>query len=198
MNEAIMKWSSEKLYEGRLQAHISVKCHLLKDLPGVQETDETSLPLLLIDTAGCDVREKEVEDEVSKGNEGEADIVAAHVTTLITAGLPPSDIAVIAPYNLQVELLRLRLSAQYPALEIKSVDGFQGREKEAVVISLVRSNAKGTERRALTFLLCRYMSSSLRIKSGLKMFSFREVFSDSRIRLRVSYNRIVRRKCGGH
>lgn len=32
----------------------------------------------------------------------------------------------------------------YPALEIKSVDGFQGREKEAVVISLVRSNKKGS------------------------------------------------------
>ena len=43
----------------------------------------------------------------------------------------------------QVEFLRLRLSSQYPTLEIKSVDGFQGREKEAVVISLVRSNPKG-------------------------------------------------------
>ena len=46
----------------------------------------------------------------------------------------------------QVELLRLRLSSQYPTLEIKSVDGFQGREKEAVVISLVRSNSKGNGR----------------------------------------------------
>ena len=44
---------------------------------------------------------------------------------------------------LKVELLRLRLLSKYPALEIKSVDGFQGREKEAVVISLVRSNTKG-------------------------------------------------------
>ena len=42
-----------------------------------------------------------------------------------------------------MEFLRLRLSSTYPALEIKSVDGFQGREKEAVVISLVRSNKKG-------------------------------------------------------
>lgn len=108
MNEAIMNWSSEKLYEGRLQAHSSVKSHLLRDLPGVQETDETSLPLLLIDTAGCDVREKEVEDEVSKGNEGEADIVAAHVRALITAGLQPSDIAVIAPYNLQVNIQSIK------------------------------------------------------------------------------------------
>ena len=82
-----MKWSLNKLYEGRLKADSSVKSHLLKDLPGVQETDETSLPLLLIDTAGCDVRENEVEDEVSKENKGEADIVSAHVVALFTAGL---------------------------------------------------------------------------------------------------------------
>jgi len=42
-----------------------------------------------------------------------------------------------------VELIRLRLADRYPAVEVKSVDGFQGREKEAVVISLVRSNPKG-------------------------------------------------------
>lgn len=130
MNEAIMKWSSEKLYEGRLNADSSVKSHLLKDLPGVQETDETSLPLLLIDTAGCDVREKEVEDEVSKGNEGEADIVAAHVVTLITAGLQPSDIAVIAPYNLQVsERKTYRLGNQR---ELWLVDGCLGNYKPTI------------------------------------------------------------------
>ena len=46
-------------------------------------------------------------------------------------------------YCLQVELIRTRLSEKYRDLEIKSVDGYQGREKEAVVISLVRSNNKG-------------------------------------------------------
>ena len=51
------------------------------------------------------------------------------------------DIAVIAPYAAQVRLLREQLAV--PGLEIDSVDGFQGREKEAVVISLVRSNPKG-------------------------------------------------------
>jgi superfamily I DNA and/or RNA helicase len=51
------------------------------------------------------------------------------------------DIAIIAPYAAQVRLLREQLSV--PGLEIDSVDGFQGREKEAVVISLVRSNAQG-------------------------------------------------------
>jgi superfamily I DNA and/or RNA helicase len=60
---------------------------------------------------------------------------------LLGAGVPPAGIAVIAPYAAQVRLLRERLSV--PGLEIDSVDGFQGREKEAVVISLVRSNASG-------------------------------------------------------
>jgi superfamily I DNA and/or RNA helicase len=48
---------------------------------------------------------------------------------------------VIAPYAAQVRLLRDRLGV--PGLEVDSVDGFQGREKEAVVLSLVRSNPEG-------------------------------------------------------
>lgn len=51
---------------------------------------------------------------------------------------------------MQVDLLRQRLSLRHPALEIKSVDGFQGREKEAVVLSLVRSNRKGITLLSLT------------------------------------------------
>lgn len=143
MNSAIMEWASKEMYQGKLTAHSSVEKHLLKDLPGIISNEETSTPLLLIDTAGCGLGEMEVPDEQSKGNEGEVDIVELHVKALTTAGLNARDIAVIAPYNLQVDLLRQRLSAKHPELEIKSVDGFQGREKEAVVMSLVRSNRKG-------------------------------------------------------
>uniref|UniRef100_A0A673N0N2 DNA helicase n=1 Tax=Sinocyclocheilus rhinocerous TaxID=307959 RepID=A0A673N0N2_9TELE len=133
----------QQMYEGKLIAHPSVEKHLLKDLAGVADVEETRIPLLLIDTAGCGLNEMEDTDEQSKGNQGEVDILALHIKALTDAGVQVKDIAIIAPYNLQVDLLRQKLSHKYAELEIKSVDGFQGREKEAVVLSLVRSNRKG-------------------------------------------------------
>lgn len=53
------------------------------------------------------------------------------------------DCVVLFCFSVKVDLLRQKLSTKHPQLEIKSVDGFQGREKEAVVLSLVRSNRKG-------------------------------------------------------
>ncbi|XP_074129809.1 DNA-binding protein SMUBP-2 [Sminthopsis crassicaudata] len=143
MHQAIMQWASDELYHGQLTAHPSVAGHLLKDLPGVAPTEETSIPLLLIDTAGCGLFELEDEDEQSRGNPGEVRLVSLHVQALVDAGVRVGDMAVITPYNLQVDLLRQQLSPTHPELEIKSVDGFQGREKEAVILSFVRSNRKG-------------------------------------------------------
>ncbi|GBN17704.1 DNA-binding protein SMUBP-2 [Araneus ventricosus] len=143
MNQIIMQWPSEKLYGNKLQAHESVRLHLLTDIPGIENNDDTTIPLLLIDTAGCGLHELQADDDESKGNEGEADLVAVHINSLVKSGLNPADIAVITPYNLQVDLIKSRLSDKYPKLEIKSVDGFQGREKEAIVLSLVRSNDIG-------------------------------------------------------
>ncbi|NXQ89590.1 SMBP2 protein, partial [Nyctibius grandis] len=143
MHQAIMQWASSEMYGGRLTAHPSVAQHLLKDLPGVTSTEETTIPLLLIDTAGCGLFELEVEDEQSKGNPGEVQLAGLHIQALVEAGVKAQDIAVVAPYNLQVDMLREHLCHRYPELEVKSVDGFQGREKEAVILSFVRSNRKG-------------------------------------------------------
>ncbi|XP_010183162.1 PREDICTED: DNA-binding protein SMUBP-2, partial [Mesitornis unicolor] len=143
MHQAIMQWASSEMYSGRLTAHPSVAQHLLKDLPGVTSTEETAIPLLLIDTAGCGLFELEVEDEQSKGNPGEVQLAGLHIQALVEAGVKARDIAVVAPYNLQVDMLREHLCHRYPELEIKSVDGFQGREKEAVILSFVRSNRRG-------------------------------------------------------
>jgi superfamily I DNA and/or RNA helicase len=66
----------------------------------------------------------------------------AHVRRLLAAGVPASAIGVITPYSAQVAALRALRPEALAALEISTVDGFQGREKEAIVISAVRSNGK--------------------------------------------------------
>lgn len=104
------------------------------------DCDAIRAPVLLIDSAGCDLEELVDATSESKSNIGEADVVVKHVLALLNAGVQQRDIAVITPYNAQVSLLRAMLSSQYPLLEVRSVDGFQGQEKEAVVMSLVRSN----------------------------------------------------------
>lgn len=80
----------------------------------------------------------------SKCNPLEALLAARHARSLIEAGVREGDIAVITPYNAQVSLLSNLLKHEFPGLEVGSVDGFQGREKEAVVVSLVRSNLDDT------------------------------------------------------
>ena len=171
MHEIIMRFPSDELYEGRLVAADAVQARLLQDLPyAVQKTEDTAEPLVFWDTQGGEFPEK-TEDEgegrkggknfgESKSNDMEAALVRAHVQKLVAAGVRAEDIAVITPYNAQVihisrcrclladlprpqlALLSQDLRAMHPGIELGSVDGFQGREKEAVVVSLVRSNAE--------------------------------------------------------
>ena len=140
MHESIMNFSSREFYDGDLTADASVREHLLCDLPGVLRTPATETPVDFIDTAGASYDEELEPDGESRCNRDEAALVCRKIQLLLDAGLPARDIAVIAPYAAQVRLLREMLPM--PELEIDSVDGFQGREKEAVVISLVRSNPK--------------------------------------------------------
>jgi superfamily I DNA and/or RNA helicase len=140
MHEAIMRFSSEEFYGTELEADPSVRGHLLRDLPGVQPGELTEAPVQFIDTAGAGFDEQRELEGESRFNPQEARLVVRKVRALLDLGVAAADIAVIAPYAAQVRLLREELS--FPGLEIDSVDGFQGREKEAVVVSLVRSNTE--------------------------------------------------------
>lgn len=154
MHEKIMRFPSDEMYESRLIAADSVKGRLLTGLPyPVEETDDTTAPLVFWDTQGGDFPEKIEDDDVtkksrasimsdSKSNEMEAALVKHHVKNLIVAGVSAEDIAVVTPYNAQLALLAHDLKERFPGIELGSVDGFQGREKEAVILSLVRSNAE--------------------------------------------------------
>jgi ATP-dependent RNA/DNA helicase IGHMBP2 len=141
MHEAIMTFSSREFYGGTLVADESVRGHRLCDLPGVETNALTEAPVTFVDTAGAGYEEEREPEGESRLNAREADLVVGKVRALLEAGVRAEDVGVIAPYSAQVRLLRERLGVA--GLEVDSVDGFQGREKEAIVLSLVRSNAEG-------------------------------------------------------
>ena len=163
MHRLISSFPSTELYESKLVPAPAVADRLLTTLPyPVADTDDTREPLIFYDTQGGDFPEgvsagsggagtdddkakhKPIMLADSKHNPLEAQLAAAHARSLIAAGVREEDVAVITPYNAQVSLLADLLKPEFPGVEVGSVDGFQGREKEAVVVSLVRSNLDGT------------------------------------------------------
>jgi ATP-dependent RNA/DNA helicase IGHMBP2 len=142
MHSAIMGFSNAEFYGGELVAHESVANHRLCDLPDVTSDALTESPVQFIDTAGASYDEELEADTGSRRNAQEAALAVKKVRALLALGVLPTQIGVITPYRAQVRLLRDRL-ADVSGLEIDSVDGFQGREKEAIIVSLVRSNPEG-------------------------------------------------------
>jgi superfamily I DNA and/or RNA helicase len=141
MHEDIMGFSSREFYDGSLLADASVRGHRLCDVPGVVQCPQTESPVEFIDTAGAGYEEEVEPDGESRRNEQEARLVERKVRALLEVGVAAEQMGVITPYAAQVR--RLRELLPIPGLEIDSVDGFQGREKEAIVLSLVRSNTEG-------------------------------------------------------
>jgi len=143
MHAALMRFPSESMYRGRLKAAPEASAHSLCDLD-VREDALRPGPLVFLDTAGKGYAEERSEADPSTRNPGQAERVALEVRRLLARGLPASALGVITPYDAQVRALReLLRDACAAGLEISSVDGFQGREKEAIVVDLVRCNEQG-------------------------------------------------------
>lgn len=140
MHDDIMGFSSNEFYDNSLVADASVAKHVLADMVGMMPSELSETPLLFIDSAGANWDEQLEPDGESKLNPEEGRLLLKLLEELIETGLNPRDIAVIAPYAAQVRWLRDHYRGA--KVEIDTVDGFQGREKEAVLISMVRSNAE--------------------------------------------------------
>lgn len=162
MNNVISSWSSQEFYSGNLVADSSVASHRLGEMDTCKDDvdDDQNLvhPFILIDTAGGDCEEDDLSEEISqdaslvsnknvvasRSNKGEAEIICRIVDQFISYGVPKKGIAVISPYSGQVEVLRSLLWPTHGrTLEVATIDSFQGREKEVVCMSLVRSNERG-------------------------------------------------------
>ena len=146
MNEAIMRFSSDWFYGGRLQAAEEVKCR------GILDFDS---PVEWLDTSEMNFSEKYVSATGGRVNpdEGEfiLDSLEAYIKRIGEKCVEDEnlDFAVISPYKAQVSWLRRNakkrnvLRRLKGKIAINTIDGFQGQERDVVFISLVRSNDDG-------------------------------------------------------
>ncbi len=147
MNEKIMGFSNQKFYEGKLIADESVKDHTIADLglsqPSSYEEVLDSAPVVFVDTTGIEAPESLPDRSTSYQNLAEANLAKGLTKELLSMGADPGMIGIISPYAAQVKRLKKLIDTEERVIEIKTVDGFQGREKEIILISFVRSNPKG-------------------------------------------------------
>ena len=140
MHETLMRFPSDETYGGQLRAHPSVADRTLHEVLRPGSTVDAP-PLLFLDTAGKGFDESKAPQTQSLRNEGEAELVVARVRELLAEGLNPRELGVITPYRAQALWLREQL-LDLTELEVDTVDAFQGREKDVIIVSLVRSNAE--------------------------------------------------------
>lgn len=144
MHAALMAFPSESMYGGLLEAAPEVASHRLEELPGVGPDPLRPGPLVFLDTAGTGWTELRTDADPSTCNPQQAARTLREVRRLLARGVAPRDVGVITPYEAQARRLREGLrEARQAGLEIGTVDAFQGREKEAIVLDLVRSNEAG-------------------------------------------------------
>lgn len=145
MNKQIMGFSNKQFYENALVADKLVENHQLSP---------EEPPLEFIDTAGCGFGEGINPESLSRFNLDEAKFLLSHLEDLVErVKINPQEnscsIGVIAPYKAQISALAEMLPEFSPLKEIEeiitidTIDAFQGRERDVIYISLVRSNEEG-------------------------------------------------------
>ena len=153
MNEAIMRFSSDWFYGGQVKSAPQVRHR------GILDYDN---PFLWIDTAPLEeeddspvYHEQFVGESFGRVNKAEANLTISTLRDYLEKVGKQRfldeqvDVGVISPYRAQVQYLRSLIKATPElkpfrrAITVNTVDGFQGQERDIVLISLVRSNAAG-------------------------------------------------------
>ena len=137
MNQAILGFSNMTFYNDQLISADFVKNRLL-------ETGDQ--PLVFIDTSGCGFEEEQNVQNRSYRNRSEFLILREHFLSE-KEKYSEQTIGIVSPYANQVRLIRQEVEQDAElnsfAIEVNSIDGFQGQERDIIYISLVRSNEKG-------------------------------------------------------
>lgn len=146
MNEDIMRFSSDYFYDGKVESAPDVKYRGILDL---------DIPIEWIDTSGEEMHEEFVGDSFGRINKKEGTLTLETLQhyferigkeRLLDERI---NVGIISPYRAQVQYLRRLVSrSEYfkpfrRLISVNTVDGFQGQERDIIVISLVRSNQEG-------------------------------------------------------
>lgn len=146
MNDAIMRFSSDWFYGGMLQSAPEVRYRSILDF---------DTPIEWVNTEGMDCNEEFVGDSYGRINKAEAELSVGQLKNYITKiGRERFleeriDVGLISPYKAQVQFLRQLLKKDSffkpyrSAITVNTVDGFQGQERDVILISLVRANEEG-------------------------------------------------------
>lgn len=146
MHEDIMRFPSRWFYHDELETAPEVKYR------GILDFDT---PVSWIDTSELDLQEKAVAEGTGRLNTGEAELLVRELKNYMERiGIrrileEHIDFGVISPYRAQVHYLRHLLKKEpffrpcRRLITVHTVDGFQGQERDVIMISLVRANEKG-------------------------------------------------------
>ena len=142
MHSEIVKFPSKEFYEDKIINGICLNDRINEEFNQNFKWPNPNVPLIFIHT---DKEEEILKSGNSKQNEEEANLVALFIEKIYNCGIHFKDIGVITPYTAQKLLIQKKLKEKFKKtkidnLEISSVDGFQGREKNFIILSNVRSN----------------------------------------------------------
>ena len=154
MNDDIMRFSSDYFYNGQVESAPEVKYRSILDLDTPMtwiDTSQLELP------ADSDVSFKEefVGESFGRINKAEAEVTLLalqHYFNKIGKQRildEHIDVGIISPYRAQVQYLRrLLMKREFfkpfrRLISVNTVDGFQGQERDIIIISMVRSNDEG-------------------------------------------------------
>ena len=146
MNDDIMRFSSDYFYHGEVESAPNVKHR------GILDYDDA---IAWVDTSDMEAREEFVGETFGRINKTEAKLTLAvlqHYFEKIGKERildEAIDVGIISPYRAQVQFLRHLIKKQEffkpyrHLISVNTVDGFQGQERDIVLISLVRANDEG-------------------------------------------------------
>ena len=137
MHEFLYRFSNKHFYNNQMKTKINIKLdeNVMKTFPWPNK----NIPSFFYNYLSSEGSENN-----SFYNEKEIYVIYGIIHKLVQAGVNVENIGIITPYNAQKYRLYDKFDDEkYDNLRIESVDGFQGMEKEYIIISTVRSNVSG-------------------------------------------------------